>query len=67
MGQFTLEELDLVIRKNKIGNDEIPPEVLKTRKFDDDILLRCCNAVYNRTQYRDEQREESCISPRRVT
>ena len=28
------------------GVDEIPPEVWKTREFDD-ILLRYCNAVYN--------------------
>ena len=28
------------------GLDEIPPEVWKTRQFDD-ILLRPCNAVYN--------------------
>ena len=47
---FTLEELDSVLRKIKnrkaAGLDEIPPEVWKTRKFDD-ILLRHCNAVYN--------------------
>ena len=29
-----------------VGLDEIPPEVWKTRKFDD-ILLRHCNDVYN--------------------
>ena len=29
-----------------VGLDEIPPEVWKTRQFDD-ILLRHCNAVYN--------------------
>ena len=28
------------------GLDEIPPDVWKTRQFDD-ILLRHCNAVYN--------------------
>ena len=47
---FTPEELDSVLRKIKnreaTGLDEIPPEVWKTRKFDD-ILLRHCNAVYN--------------------
>ena len=47
---FTQEELDSVLRKIKnrkaAGLDEIPPEVWKTRQFDD-ILLRHCNAVYN--------------------
>ena len=47
---FTSEELDSVLRKIKnrkaAGLDEIPPEVWKTRPFDD-ILLRHCNAVYN--------------------
>ena len=46
---FTQEELDSVLRKIKnrktAGLDEIPPEVWKTRQFDD-ILLRHCNAVY---------------------
>ena len=50
LGPFTQEELDSVLRKIKnrkaAGLDEIPPEVWKTRQFDD-ILLRCCNAVYN--------------------
>ena len=50
LGLFTQEELDSVLRKNKnrkaAGLDEIPPEVWKTRQFDD-ILLRHCNAVYN--------------------
>ena len=49
LGQFTLEELDSVLRKIKnrkvAGFDEIPSEVWKTRQFD--ILLRHCNAVYN--------------------
>ena len=44
------EELDSVQRKiknRKVGRlDEIPPEVWKTRQFDD-ILLRHCNTVYN--------------------
>ena len=43
---FTQEELDSVLRKIKnrkaAGLDEIPPEVWKTRQFDD-ILLRHCN------------------------
>ena len=45
-----MQELDSVLRKIKnrkvAGLDEIPPEVWKTRQFDD-ILLRHCNAVYN--------------------
>ena len=48
LGPFTQEELDSVLRKIKnrkaAGLDEIPPEVWKTRQFDD-ILLRHCNAV----------------------
>ena len=43
LGPFTKEELDSVLRKIKnrkaAGLDEIPPEVWKTRQFDD-ILLR---------------------------
>ena len=50
LGPFTQEELDSVLRKIKnrkaAGLNEIPPEVWKTRQFDD-ILLRHCNAVYN--------------------
>ena len=50
LGPFTQEELDSVLRKIKnrkaAGLDEIPPEVWKTRQFDD-ILHRHCNAVYN--------------------
>ena len=50
LGPFTQEELDSALRKTKnrkaAGLDEIPPEVWKTRQFDD-ILLRHCNAVYN--------------------
>ena len=49
LGQFTLEELDVVLTKIKsrkiAGLDEISPEVKKTGKFDD-ILLRYCNVVY---------------------
>ena len=45
LGLFTLEELDSVLRKIKkikaAGLDEIPPEVWKTRQFND-ILLRHC-------------------------
>ena len=46
---FTQEELDSVHweikNKKAAGLDEIPPEVWKTRQFDD-ILLRHCNTVY---------------------
>ena len=50
LGPFTLEELDSVLRKIKnrkaTGLGEIPPEVWKTRQFDN-VLLQHCNAVYN--------------------
>ena len=62
LGPFTKEELDSVLRKIKnrkaAGLDEIPPEVWKTRQFDD-ILLRQCNAVYN--QNRIERWMKGCI------
>ena len=42
LGPFTQEELDSVLRKIKnrkaAGLDEIPPEVWKTRQFDDILL-----------------------------
>ena len=48
---FTKEDLDTVLRKiknRKVARlDKISPKVWKTRQFDD-ILLRNCNAVYNR-------------------
>ena len=51
LGPFTQEELESVLRKIKnrkaAGLDEIPPEVWKTRQFDN-ILLRHRNAVYNK-------------------
>ena len=47
-GPFTQEELDSVLRKMKnrkaAGLDDIPPEVWKTRQFDD-IMLRHCHTV----------------------
>ena len=47
LGQFTQEELDSVLRKIKNRKAaEIPPEVWKTREFDD-IVLRHSNSVYN--------------------
>ena len=61
---FTHEELDSVLRKIKnrkaAGLDEIPPEVWKTRKFDD-ILLRHCNAVYNQNPI--DRWMKGCILP----
>ena len=64
LGPFTQKELDSVLRKIKnrkaAGLDEIPPEVWKTRQFDD-ILLRQCNTVYN--QNRIERWMKGCILP----
>ena len=64
LGHFTKEGLYSVLRriKNKkaAGLDEIPPEVWKTRQFDD-ILLRQCNAVYS--QNRIERWTKECILP----
>ena len=63
LGPFT-QELDSVLRKIKnrkaAGLDEIPPEVWKTRQFDD-ILLRHCNAVYN--QNPTDRWMKGCILP----
>ena len=64
LGPFTLEELDSVLKKIKnrkaAGLDEIPPEVWKTRQFDD-ILLRNCNAVYNQNPI--DRWIKGCILP----
>ena len=64
LGPFTQEELDSVLRKIKnrkaTGLDEIPPEVWKTRQFDD-ILLRHCNAVYNQNPI--DRWMKGCILP----
>ena len=64
LGPFTKEELDSVLRRIKnrkaAGLDEIPPEVWKTRQFDD-ILLRQYNAVYS--QNRTERWMKGCILP----
>ena len=64
LGPFTKEELDSVLRKIKnrkaAGLDEIPPEVWKTRQFDD-ILLRHCNAVYNQNPI--DRWTKGCILP----
>ena len=64
LGPFTQEELDSVLRKIKnrkaAGLDEIPPEVWKTRQFDD-ILLRHYNAVYNQNPI--DRWMKGCILP----
>ena len=64
LGPFTQEELDSVLRKIKnrkaAGLDEIPPEVLQTRQFDD-ILLRHCNAIYNQNPI--DRWMKGCILP----
>ena len=48
------------LEKLKIGLDEIPPEVWKTRQFDD-ILLRHCNEVYNQNPI--DRWMKGCIIP----
>ena len=64
LGPFTQEELDSVLKKIKnrkaAGLDEIPPEVWKTRQFDD-ILLQHCNAVYNQNPI--DRWMKGCILP----
>ena len=64
LGPFTQEELDSVLRKIKnrkaAGLDEIPPEVWKTRQFDD-ILLQHCNAVYHQNPI--DRWMKGCILP----
>ena len=63
-GQFTEKELNVALTKIKsrktAGLDEIPPEVCKTRKFDD-LHLRFCNAVYK--HYTIEEWTKGCIFP----
>ena len=64
----TKAQIDYVLinKKWKIKNrkaaglDEIPPEVWKTRQFDD-ILLRHCNAVYNQNPI--DRWMKGCILP----
>ena len=64
MMMMTQEELDSLLRKinnrKAAGLDKIPPEVWKTRKFDD-ILLRHCNAVYNQNPI--DRWMKGCILP----
>ena len=64
LGPFTQEELDLILRKIKnrkvAGLHELPPEVWKTKQLDD-ILLRHCNAVYNKNPI--DRWTKRCILP----
>ena len=64
LGPFTQEEFDSILRKIKnrkaAGLCEIPPEVWKTRQFDD-ILLWHCNAVYNQNPI--DRWMKGCIPP----
>ena len=61
LGPFTIEELDSVLRKIKNRKaaelDEIPPEVWKTRQFDD---IHCI-AVYNQNPI--DRLMNGCILP----
>ena len=63
-GPFIQDELDSVLRKIKnrkaVGLVGIPPEVWKTRQFDD-ILLRQCNAVKNQNPI--DRWMKGCILP----
>ena len=64
LGPFTKEKLDSVLRKIKnrkaAGLDEIPPEVWKTRQFDD-ILLQHSNTVYDQNPI--DRWTKGCILP----
>ena len=63
-GPFSEEELETVLKKLKNkkapGLDEIPPEVWKTRRFND-ILLKSCNSLYNQSSI--QIWTEGCILP----
>ena len=64
LGLFMPKELDSVLRKIRnrkaAGLDEIPPEVWKTRQFDD-IQLRHGNPVYNQNPI--DRWMKGCILP----
>ena len=64
LGQFTLEELDSVLKKIKnrkaVGLMKYSLEVWKTTEFDD-ILLRYRNLVYNQNAI--EKWTKGCILP----
>ena len=63
-GPFSEEELETVLKKLKNKKaprlDEIPPEVWKTRRFND-ILLKSCTSLYNRSSI--QIWTEGCILP----
>ena len=63
-GPFTIEELEMVLRKTKknktAGLDEIPAEVWKTGHFNH-ILLEFCNDVYSHKPV--EHWTKGCILP----
>ena len=63
LGPFTQAELNSVLRKiknRKAAGGKIPPEVRKTRQFDD-LLIRHCNAVYKQNPIDRWMKE--CILP----
>ena len=64
LGQFTQEELDIVLTKIKnrkaASLDEIPTEVWKTKRFND-LQLLYCNIVYNQNTI--ERQTKGCILP----
>ena len=64
VGPFNDQELNKALSKIKNGKasglDGIPPEVWKTKHFND-ILLKCCNDVYNQKPV--EYRSKGCILP----
>ena len=63
-GTFTIEELEMVLRKTKKNKtarlDEIPAEVWKTGHFNH-ILLEFCNDVYSQKPI--EHWTKGCIIP----
>ena len=63
-GPFSEEELETVLKKLKNKKaprlDEIPPEVWKTRRFND-ILLKSCTSLYNQSSI--QIWTEGCILP----
>ena len=69
LGPFTQEELDSVLGKIKnskaAGFDEIPPEVWKTRQFDN-ILLQHCNAIYNQNPIDRWMKGDILLFPKKV-
>ena len=69
LGQFTHEELDLVLRKienrNAAGFDEIPPEVWKTKEFDN--VSDTVSPYITRTQSTHGQKDAIFLSLRWVT